>query len=148
MALTAVLNEASFGVGDRVKVIQRIKEGDKTRLQSFEGMVIAIRGRQENKTFTVRRIGEAQIGIERIFPLLTPTIEKIEVVKKGLPGVRRAKLYYTRDKSRREVEKIYSRANRKEIAKKQLQSMPTEEKSSKSIKESSSKSNKSKSSKK
>lgn len=142
MALTAVLNETSFGVGDRVKVIQRIKEGDKTRLQSFEGMVIAIRGRQENKTFTVRRIGEAQIGIERIFPLLTPTIEKIEVVKKGLPGVRRAKLYYTRDKSRREVEKIYSRANRKEMAKtkKSQFSVSVEEEITKPVKKSSAKS--------
>lgn len=144
MALSAVHNETSFGIGDRVRVVQRIKEGDKTRLQSFEGMVIAMRGRQENKTFTVRRIGEAQVGIERIFPLLTPTIEKIEVVKKGLPGVRRAKLYYTRDKSRKEVEKIYSRANRREMAKKQLQSISTEEKSDKSIKKSSSKSSKSK----
>lgn len=118
MALIATHNDTSFGVGDRVKVIQKIKEGEKTRLQSFEGMVIAIRGRQENKTFTVRRIGEAQIGIEKIFPVSTPTIERVEVVKKGLPGVRRAKLYYTRDKSRKEVEKIYSRANRKETAKK------------------------------
>lgn len=117
MALLATHNENSFGVGDRVKVIQRIKEGEKTRLQSFEGMVIKIRGREENKSFTVRRIGEAQIGIERIFPLLAPTIEKVEVVKKGTSGVKRAKLYYTRDKSRREVEKIYSRSNRREMVK-------------------------------
>lgn len=117
MALLATHNQTTFGVGDRVKVIQRIKEGEKTRLQSFEGMVLKIRGREENKSFTVRRIGEAQIGIERIFPLMAPTIEKVEVVKNGMSGVKRAKLYYTRDKARREVDKIYSRANRKEMAK-------------------------------
>lgn len=100
-------------MGDRIKVFQKIKEGDKTRTQIFEGMVIGIKGRQENKSFTVRRIGVAQVGIERIFPLGSPTIDKIEVVKKGGSGIRRAKLYYTRKKSRREVEKIYSRTSSK-----------------------------------
>ena len=109
MALTAKFQNTEFRVGDRIKVTQRIKEGEKTRLQAFEGMVLGIKGREENKTFTVRRIGTAQIGIERIFPLNSPTIEQIQVVKKGGKGVRQAKLYYTRTKSRREISKIYSR---------------------------------------
>lgn len=113
MALTATFKDKSFGVGDLIKVTQKIKEKEKKRSYAFEGVCIGIKGRNENKTFTVRRIGAAQIGIERIFPLSSPSLEKIEVVKKGLKGVRHAKLYYTRDKSRREVEKIYSRASKR-----------------------------------
>lgn len=113
MALTAIHNEVKFGVGDKIRVTQRIKEGDKQRLQIFEGMVIGIKGELGEKTFTVRRIGEAQIGIERIFQLDAPTVEKIEVVKRGTAGVRHAKLYYVRTKSTRETDKIYSRASGK-----------------------------------
>ncbi|MFZ5933006.1 MAG: 50S ribosomal protein L19 [Patescibacteria group bacterium] len=113
MALSFLHQESSFGVGDKIKVHQRIKEGEKERIQIFEGMVIAIRGRDYGKTITLRRIGEAGIGIERIFPLFSPLIEKIEVVKKGLPGVRHAKLFYTRGKSAREVEEIFQRAARR-----------------------------------
>jgi large subunit ribosomal protein L19 len=110
MALKAKHNNIEFGVGDTIRVIQSLKEGGKTRSKAFEGMVIGIKGREENKTFMVRRIGVAKIGIERIFPLFSPSIEKIEVVRTGVRGVRRAKLYYTRTKPRREIEKIYSRA--------------------------------------
>ena len=117
MALTTILNENSFGVGDRVKVIQKIKEGDKHRLQAFEGIVLGIKGREENKSFTVRRIGSNQIGIERIFPLSSPAIKEVLVLRKGVRGTRRAKLYYTRGKSRREIEKIYTRSLRREKAK-------------------------------
>ncbi len=107
-----------FGVGDTIKVTQKIKEGEKTRKQVFEGIVIKIRGRQENTSFTVRRIGVGQIGIERIFPISSPMIEKIDVVRHGTKGVRRSKLYYLRDKPKREVEKIYTRAKKKTLAKK------------------------------
>lgn len=118
MALQATHNDTAFGVGDTVKVVQKVTEGDKTRRQVFEGMVIGIKGKGESKTFTVRRIGAQQIGIEKIFPLNTPTVEKIEVVRKGSPGARRAKLYYTRDKSKKEIDEIYSRASRREKEKK------------------------------
>lgn len=118
MALSALHKDINFGVGDRVKVFQKIKDGEKTRSQVFEGMVMGIKGREENKSFTVRRIGEAQIGIERIFPLSSPNIEKIQLVKSGVKGVRHAKLYYTRDISKRQVEKIYSRvASKQSLAK-------------------------------
>lgn len=117
MALKIKHKDQEFGVGDRIKVFQRIKEGEKTRVAFFEGMVISIKGMGEGKTFTVRRIGEAQIGIEKIFPINLPTIEKIEVVKKGVRGVKQAKLYYIREKSPKEIDKIYSRSNRRETAK-------------------------------
>lgn len=118
MAITATHKDTSFGVGDRVKVLQRIKEGEKERTQTFEGMVIGIKGRGKGKTFTVRRVGVQNIGIERIFPLESPQIEKVEVDRKGQKGSRRAKLYYTREKSRREVDAIFMRAQKKELQKK------------------------------
>ncbi len=113
MALTVTHKGVTFGVGDKVKVTQKIKEGDKVRSQIFEGLVLGIRGREENKSFTVRRIGAQQIGIERIFPLSAPTVEKIEVTREGTSGVSRAKLYYTREKAKREIDIIYSRAKRR-----------------------------------
>lgn len=111
MALTIKHKDQEFGIGDRIKVFQRIKEGDKTRLAFFEGIVIAVKNVSETKSFTVRRIGDGKIGIERIFPLNHPTIEKIEVIKKGTRGTRRAKLYYIRKKSSKEIDKIYWRSN-------------------------------------
>ena len=83
--------------GYTVRVHQKIKEGDKERIQIFEGLVIARKhGRGINSMITVRKISQG-VGIERIFPIHSPTIEKIEVVKKH--KVRRAKLYYIREKS-------------------------------------------------
>ncbi|MBN1793893.1 MAG: 50S ribosomal protein L19 [Candidatus Omnitrophica bacterium] len=82
-----------FAVGDTVKTYVRIMEGDKTRLQAFEGIVIKRRGRGLRATYTVRRISYGE-GVERTFPVHSPTIEKIKVVKKG--KVKRARLYYLR----------------------------------------------------
>jgi len=114
MSIKLKYKENDISVGDRVRVIQKIKEGDKKRLQAFEGILISIKGSKENKSITIRRIGEARIGIERIFPVASPTIESIETIKQGGRGVRRSKLYYIRDKSRKEIEKIYSRYTKKE----------------------------------
>jgi large subunit ribosomal protein L19 len=119
MAIKTKHQDTEFGVGDRIKVIQKIKEGSKEHSQTFEGMVVGIKGRGPNQSFTVRRIGVQQIGIERIFPLALPNIEVVEVVRKGTRGVRRAKLYYTRGKSKKEIDRIYSRAAKKEKAKSQ-----------------------------
>ena len=113
MALKLTHGEVEFGIGDTVRVVQNIVEGNKKRLQAFEGMVIAIKGRGESRTFTVRRIGPAQIGIEKIFPLYAPVINKVDVIKEGTDGIRRAKLYYTRNISVKEVESIYQRRARK-----------------------------------
>lgn len=100
--------------GDTIRVHQRIKEGadpsrkgkvevDKTRLQVFEGLVIARKhGREAGATFTVRKVSGG-IGVERIFPLYSPVIEKIEIIKRT--KVRRAKLYYVREKAVKELRK-------------------------------------------
>lgn len=130
MALLTKHNEIPFGVGDSVRVTQRIKEGERERNQAFEGIVIGIKGKNENKTFIVRRIGAQQIGIERIFPLDAPTIEKVEVIRKGTPGVRHAKIRYIRTKSKREVEKIYSRTA-KRIREKAISAKKSKSKTSK-----------------
>lgn len=113
MALVLKHKDVEFGVGDTVKVHQNIVEGGKKRTQVFEGIVIKMKGREENKTFTLRRIGVQRVGIEKIYPVNSPTLEKIEVVRKGKRGVRRSKLYYLRNKSKKEIENIYSRAKRK-----------------------------------
>ena len=84
-----------FRVGDTVRVHAKIKEGEKERIQIFEGVVIRRRGGSRAETFTVRKVSNG-VGVERTFPLHTPTVQKIEVVKKG--DVRRAKLYYLRDR--------------------------------------------------
>ena len=115
MALTAKHKEVIFGVGDEVKVYLKVKDGDKTRSQVFQGMVLGIKGRDAGKSFTVRKIGAQKIGVEMIFPIDTPSIDKIEVVRNGMEGVTHAKLYYTREKSVREIERIYSRAKNKNV---------------------------------
>lgn len=83
----------AFEPGDTVRVRVRVKEGDKERLQAFEGVCISRRGSGVNETFTVRKVSGG-VGVERIFPLHTPSIAGIEVVRRG--HVRRAKLYYLR----------------------------------------------------
>jgi large subunit ribosomal protein L19 len=89
--------------GDTVKVVQKIKEGDKTRLQAFEGMVLAKKhGKENGGTFTVRKMID-EIGVERIFPLYSPVIASIEVLKRA--QVRRSKLYYIREKATKELKK-------------------------------------------
>jgi large subunit ribosomal protein L19 len=83
-----------FRAGDTLKVHVRVIEGNKSRVQVFQGVVIARSGSGVNETFTVRKVSYG-VGVERIFPLHTPIIEKIELVSRG--DVRRAKLYYLRD---------------------------------------------------
>jgi len=85
-----------FNTGDRVKVHVRVIEGNKERIQPFEGDVISVRGDANNKTFTVRKISSG-VGVERIFPYNSPKIAKIELIRQG--KVRRAKLYYLRNLS-------------------------------------------------
>ena len=82
-----------FSVGDTVKVLVRIKEGEKERIQAYEGVVIARRNGGIRETFTVRKISNG-VGVERIFPLHSPLIAGVEVTRKGKP--KRAKLYYVR----------------------------------------------------
>lgn len=88
-------NLPQFNVGDTVKVYVKVVEGDKERIQAYEGVCIAKKGSGIRETFTVRRVSFG-IGVERTFPLHSPRIDKVEVVRKG--RVRRAKLYYLRDR--------------------------------------------------
>jgi large subunit ribosomal protein L19 len=85
----------NFNIGDTVRVSVKVVEGDKERIQPFDGVVIARRGGSTRETFTVRKISFG-VGVERIFPLYSPSIDRIEVLKRG--SVRRAKLYYLRGK--------------------------------------------------
>lgn len=95
---------AEFRSGDTVRIYYKIIEGDKHRIQPFEGIVIAQKGKGISRTFTVRRIGADGIGVERIFPLNSPNITKLEVKKMG--KVRRSKLYYLRQKKGRAAVRV------------------------------------------
>ena len=83
----------AFDAGDTVRVMVRVREGDKERLQAFEGVVISRRGGGASENFTVRKVS-AGVGVERIFPMQSPTIASIDLIRRG--RVRRAKLYYLR----------------------------------------------------
>lgn len=89
-----------FNVGDTVKVNVKVVEGDKERIQQFEGVVISRRGSGTKETFIVRKLSFG-VGVERIFPLYSPILDSIEVVKRG--SVRKAKLYYLRGKKGKET---------------------------------------------
>ena len=102
MAALKLISESSMrkempviNVGDTVKVHVKIVEGDKSRIQVFEGTVIAKKHGGISETFTVRRVAHG-CGIERVFPVHSPSVDKVEVVRRG--KVRRAKLYYLRDR--------------------------------------------------
>ncbi len=93
--------DLEFKAGDTVRVQQKIKEKDKFRLQAFEGIVLARKhGAETGATFTVRKTASG-VGVERIFPLYSPSIDSIEITKKA--NVRRSKLYYIRDKAAKEI---------------------------------------------
>lgn len=110
--------QVKFNVGDTIRVHYKLIEKEKVagktkrevkletheRIQIFEGIVISIKGGKENQMFTVRKIGLGAIGIERIFPLVSPWIKKIDVKKRG--SVRRAKLYYLRSRTGKSASKI------------------------------------------
>lgn len=102
--------------GDTVRVWQKIKEGDKTRRQAFEGLILAVKhGTEAGATFTVRRVASG-VGVEKIFPLYTPTIESVEVLRRT--RVRRAKLYFIRRKAARDVKRAMRKtmdAGQKEV---------------------------------
>ena len=94
MANQLTHKDVSFHVGDTIRVHQSIKEGDKSRIQIFEGVVIAMHAK-DDPTFVVRKIASGSVGVEKIFPLHAPVVAKVEVKKTSF--TRRAKLYYLRD---------------------------------------------------
>ena len=94
-SLKAKSNLPDFTHGDTVKVWVKVREGEKERLQAYEGVVIARSGSGLNESFTVRKISYGE-GVERVFPVISPNVDRVEVLKRG--KVRRAKLYYLRDR--------------------------------------------------
>jgi len=100
--------------GDTIRVWQKIQEKGKTRLQAFEGIVLAKKhGSEAGATFTVRRVLDG-VGVEKIFPLYSPVIDKIEILKRT--KIRRAKLYYIRDKATKEIKKQMRNARQVDIS--------------------------------
>ena len=95
-SLTGKKRIPAFRPGDTIKVTVKIKEGDKVRLQGFEGVCISRKNNSLNSKFTVRKVSHGE-GVERVFPLFSPIVEKIEVIRKG--DVKRAKLYYLRSRT-------------------------------------------------
>ncbi len=112
--------------GDTVKVSQKIKEGDKTRVQIFEGLVLARKhGTEAGATFTVRKVASG-VGVERIFPLYSPGIEKVEVTRRA--KIRRAKLYHVREKAAKEINRQMRREmDIPEVAKEEKKETPKTE---------------------
>lgn len=100
-------------MGDTVRVGQRIKEGEKNRLQNFEGVVISVRGQGDEKSFTVRRIAAGGIGVEKVFPGDMPSLQKIKVIKSG--KVRRSKLYYLRGRTGKLALKIRGKEEKPKV---------------------------------
>lgn len=103
--ISAKVEDIEIHIGDTIRVHTKVIEGTKTRVQVFEGILIRLRGRGENKTFTVRKIGAGGVGVERTWPYPSRSIVKIEV-KKKTTGVRRSKLYYLRDIGGREAVRV------------------------------------------
>jgi large subunit ribosomal protein L19 len=102
-----------FGAGDTVIVNVKVKEGERTRVQAYEGVVIGRSGGGLNENFTVRKMSYGE-GVERVFPVYSPLIDSIKVVRRG--EVRRAKLYYLRDRTGKSARIVERRANEMEMA--------------------------------
>ncbi len=126
-----IRKKLDFRAGDTVRVYQKVKEGDKTRIQAFEGLVLGRKhGAEPGATFTVRKIVSG-VGVERIFPLYSPDIDKIEI--KARAKYKRAKLYYVRERAARDIRKkmksvrvSFAEARRAEIAAKEAAEAPKE----------------------
>lgn len=103
--ISVMVGENNIHIGDTLRIHTQIIESGKTRTQVFEGILISLRGRGENASFTVRKIGTGGIGVERTWPLNSKAILKIEVKKKAVK-VRRAKLYYLRDRIGKEATRV------------------------------------------
>ncbi|MFA6518569.1 MAG: 50S ribosomal protein L19 [Candidatus Shapirobacteria bacterium] len=97
MAIKFTLAETDYFIGDTIRVSYKIKEKDKERLQAFDGIILAIKGRGENQTFTVQKNASDSIRVERIFPVNSPWISSLKRIRQPKIKIRRAKLYYLRN---------------------------------------------------
>lgn len=108
MAQFFTYQDQNISVGDTVQVHQEITEGDKKRIQLFEGIVVAVRNAGLSKSFTVRKVAAGGVGVEKIMPVLMPSIKKIVVKRHG--EIQRAKLYFLRDKIGKAATRVKERA--------------------------------------
>jgi len=110
MANTISYNDEKYSIGDTIAVDYKIKDGEKFRIQQFAGILIKVKGAsKETRMITVRKMSKAGVGIERIFPLLSPFIDTISIVKES--SNQRAKIYYVRDLSEKKIRrKLYHKA--------------------------------------
>jgi large subunit ribosomal protein L19 len=106
MANSVVFHETAVNVGDTIKISYAINDKDKRKSQLFEGIVLAVRGRETNKMITVRKMTRSGIGVERIFPIISPFVEKVEVVR--ATNNKKSSVTFIRTRSKREIqEKLY-----------------------------------------
>lgn len=129
--------DQTFSVGDSISVSQLVKEGDKERVQVFEGILIAVRGRNENQSFTVRKIAAGAVGVERIWPVHSPKVITVKLKRTGKAN--RAKLYYLRGRVGKTATRLAERqakphAAKPAVAKKTPVKSPKATKSAKSSK--------------
>jgi len=110
MANHLTYKDNTFRVGDSVQVHQLVREGDKERLQIFEGILIAVRGRGQDQSFTVRKIAAGAIGVERIWPVHTPKVVAIKLKRTGV--AHRAKLYYLRTRKGKTATRLKERTEK------------------------------------
>jgi len=103
MAIKITHHQKDFYVGDTVAVDYKIKEGDKERVQAFDGIIIAIKGDQSSRTFTVKKEAGDKVTVERIFPVDSPWIKSIRQLRSPKRKTRRAKLYFLRDSKARKI---------------------------------------------
>lgn len=104
MSNSLIYKTQELNIGDTVAVYQNIVEGGKSRVQMFEGVIIAIQNKEENKTMVIRKIATGGIGVEKIFPVQLPSITKIEVRRRGV--ARRSKLYHLRQRIGKDAVKL------------------------------------------
>jgi len=103
MAIKITHNKKDFYIGDTIGVDYRIKEGDKERIQAFDGIIIAIKGSRSNRTFTVKKEASDKVTVERIFPVDSPWIKSIRKLRSPKRKTRRAKLYFLRNLKARKI---------------------------------------------
>lgn len=103
MALSITHNKQTFMVGDTIKINYKIKEGEKERIQAFDGIIIAVKAKNGRKTFTVKKNASDKVVVERIFPQDSPWIESIKKLRGPKRKIRRAKLYFLRDPKARKI---------------------------------------------
>jgi large subunit ribosomal protein L19 len=128
MSNSFLYKDTRYKIGDTVSINYKLKEGDKERIQVFKGIVVKVRGDSEaNRMFTVRKISKTGVGVEKIIPLLSPFIAKMELVKKS--SYQKAKLYFIRGLTEQEVRTKLYQVKKKDVTKKRKTNEPLPKKS-------------------